>query len=74
MRDSRCFALPAIFVRYSLVLSESPGSFNAMLSRPMMAFIGVLISWLMELKNAVFATFACSASWSAFASISFLSF
>ena len=65
MRLNRCFALPPIFSRYSRVRSGRSGSLSAMLSRPIIAFIGVRISWLMELRNevlAAFASFACASA------------
>ena len=65
MMLSRCCAERPIFCRCSRVSGEMPGSFRAMRSRPMMAFIGVRISWLMLERKAVFALFAWLASSSA---------
>ena len=65
MSPSRCRALPPIFSRYSRVRSEMAGSLRARLLRPMMAFMGVRISWLMFERKAVFALLASSAASSA---------
>ena len=62
IRFRRCSAEDPICSRYSLVSSGVSGSCRAMLSRPMIAFIGVRISWLMLDRNAVFARFASSAA------------
>ena len=69
---SRCRALSPIFSRYSRVWGRRVSSFRARLFRPMMAFMGVRISWLMLDRKAVLALLACSAAASASASARFL--
>ena len=62
---SKCLALSPIFSKHSLVSGSRFVFLSARLSRPIMAFIGVRISWLILDKKAVFALFACSAASSA---------
>ena len=56
--------MPAIriFRRHSPIDSLSPGFFSAMVVRPIIAFIGVRISWDMVERKSVFALFAAAAS------------
>ena len=72
MMPSRCSADVLLFLRYSFTLSDAVGSFMAMLFKPMMAFMGVRISWLMLDRNVVLALLASSAMVSASARASFL--
>ena len=61
----RCWADTPIFSRCSLVFCGISGSLKAILSRPMMAFIGVRISWLILERKEVLALLASSAAASA---------
>ena len=54
-----------IFRRLSLTDSVSPGFFSAIVVRPMIAFIGVRISWDIVERKSVFALFAAAASFAA---------
>ena len=73
MSPSRCFALPSIFCRYSRVVSDRVSSLIARLPSPMIAFIGVRISWLMFDRKAVLALLAPSAEIRASLSALFMS-
>ena len=50
-----------IFLRLSLTASRSPRFFSAIVVKPMIAFIGVRISWDMVERKSVFALLADSA-------------
>ena len=62
IRLSKCLLAWVIFARLSCTLSLSSMCAAAMAVIPMMAFIGVRISWDMEDKKSVFALFAASAT------------
>ena len=62
MRLSRWSDAAPIFRRLSSVLSASSVCSFAICSMPMMAFIGVRISWLMRERNSDFAWLAASAA------------
>ena len=54
-----------IFRRFSLTASVSPRFFSAIVVRPMIAFIGVRISWDIVERKSVFALLAEAASMAA---------
>ena len=60
--ESRCRALAPILFRPSRVRGEMPSSRSMMLSRPMMALMGVRISWLIRDRNWDLARLALSAA------------
>ena len=62
MRPSRWRAEEPMRSRCWRVLAEMSGSLRAMLSSPMMAFMGVRISWLMLERKTVLARLASSAA------------
>ena len=51
-----------IFLRFSFTASRSPRFFSAIVVSPMIAFMGVRISWDMVERKSVFALLADSAS------------
>ena len=55
----------------SSTCSSSPMDWAAMVLMPMMAFMGVLISWLIRERKSLLAALACSAATRAAASSSF---
>ena len=62
MSVSRWLPARPILRRLSPVDSTSPRFFPAMAVRPMMAFMGVRMSWDMVERKSVFALLACAAS------------
>ena len=62
IRPSKCRLEAVIFVRQSFTRSGSSKYIEAMAVSPIMEFIGVRMSWLMELRKSVFARLARSAS------------
>ena len=62
MSPSKCRLEVVIFVRQSFTRSGSSRYIEAMAVSPMMEFMGVRMSWLMELRKSVFARLARSAS------------
>ena len=71
IKESRNREEIPIFERQSATCSSSPMAWAAMALIPMMAFMGVRISWLMRERKSDLAAFACSAATSAAASFSF---
>lgn len=71
IRLGRCSLEVLIFRRYSLTSSLLSRCVSAREVKPMMAFMGVRMSWDMLLRNWVFARLACSAAVSAVESTSF---
>ncbi len=62
IRDSRCLPAVVIFARQSLILSLSSICVSAIAVSPIIAFIGVRISWDIRERKSILALLALSAS------------